>query len=124
MPFPEYFIASGDLKFAALDVTTGLPLAWIDVGETPKIEWSGTVEYADAFSTGKSGPNLQNLHVPIKRTGALNLTLMEKLASSLEQLWHGTKSSDAAGSYTGNEAFPSSTIVAGDTYQLPGGHAG
>lgn len=124
MPLPEYLIATGDVKFALLDLTTGVPLAWIDIGESPMVEWDATVEYADAFSTGKTGPNLQNLHVPIKRTGGLSITATEKLLANMEQLWHGTKSSEVAGSYTLNEAFPSSTIVAGDTYLVPGGHAG
>ncbi len=124
MSLPQYFIASGDLKFALLDPTTGLPLAWTDIGEAPMVEWDANVEFADAWSTGKAGPNLQNLHVPIKRTGGLTVMALEKLATNMEQFWHGAKSSEAAGSYTGNEAFPSSTIANGDTYMLPGGHVG
>lgn len=121
---PEYLIATGDVKFALLDPVTGLPLAWTDIGESPMLEWDATVDYADAFSTGKAGPNLQNLHVPIKRTGGLSITATEKLATNMEQLWHGTRTSEVAGSYTTNEPFPSSTIVAGDVYQIPGGHVG
>lgn len=124
MSLPEYFIGSGDLKFALLDPTTGVPLALLDVGESPMVEWNATVEYAEAFSTGKAGPNLRNLYTAIKRAGDLNVTLTEKLASSLEQLWHGTKTTETSGSYTGNEAFPSSTIAVGDKYLVPGGHVG
>ena len=126
MPTPEYFIASGDLKLAFLDPTTGLPLNWVDIGEAPQVEFNPTVEYADAFSTGKAGPNLQNLHVPIKRTATLSVMAMEELIANLELFWHGTKSSETAGSYSVNAAFPSSTIAIGDTWLLPGatGHAG
>lgn len=124
MPIPEYLIATGDVKFALLDPTTGLPLAWTDIGESPLVEWDATVEYADAFSTGKAGPNLQNLHVPIKRTAGLSITATEKLAQNMEQLFHGTRTSEVAGSYAVNEPFPSSTIADGDVYVVPGGHVG
>lgn len=123
MALPDYFIGVGDLKFAKLDPTTGLPLAFYDVGESPTVEWKATAEYADAFSTGKSGPNLQNLHALIKRTGMLSIKLTEKLAQNLEQFFHASKSSEAAGSYTANAAFPAG-IVAGESYLVPGGHTG
>jgi hypothetical protein len=123
MALPKYFIGAGDVKFAKLDPATGLPLAFVDIGEAPAVKWDETVEYADAFSSGKSGPNLQNLHQAIKRSAALEIMCTEKLAATLEQFYHGTKTAEVAGSYTANEAFPTG-IVVGESYLVPGGHVG
>src|SRR6185295_571731 len=123
MPLPEYFIGAGDVKFARLDPVTGLPLAFWDIGESPEVKGEETIEYADAFSSGKAGPNLQNLHLAIKRSAALSIMATEKLANNLEQFYHGTKTSEVAGSYVAAGAFPTGLVV-GDTVLIPGGHVG
>jgi len=123
MALPKYFIGAGDVKFAKLDPITGLPLSFWDIGESPEVRWEANVEYADAFSTGKAGPNLQNLHTVIKRTANLSIMATERLLANLETFYHGTKTSEVGASYSANQPFPSG-IVVGDQYLVPGGHVG
>lgn len=123
MPLPEYFIGKGDVKFAKLDAN-GNPQAFTDRGEASLFEFDLSVDYADNFRTGKTGPNEQDLHVPIKRALGLNLNLKEVTAANLEFLLHGGVSAvDTAGSYVANGPFPSG-ILAGESYLVPGGHNG
>jgi hypothetical protein len=122
MSLPKYFILSGDVHVAKLDVNS-LPLAFRNVGEAPSIEWDATVEFADNFATGKSGPNRQDLHAAIKNTAALTLMLKERSAQNLELILGGSSSDDTAGNYTANESFPSG-VANGDECVIPGDHVG
>jgi hypothetical protein len=122
MSLPRYFITSGNVKVATID-GNGAPGVFRDVGEAPSVEFDATVEFADNFSTGKSGPNRQDLHSDIKNTAALTLMLKERSAQNLELILGGTSASENAGSYTANEAFPSG-IVNGDECLIPGEHVG
>ena len=123
MSLPEYFIGACDVYAALLHATTGLPLAFTNLGEAPVVEWSQQVEYADNFKTSRNAPNLQDAHVPIKRTGELMVQIKELTAANLEKLLYSASTAPAAGSYTGNEAFPSG-ISAGESYLVPGRHVG
>jgi len=118
----EYFIGAGDIKIAKLDSSFN-PLDFRDVGEAPVFEFDPTVDYADNFATNKTGPNLQDLHLPIKNAAVVHLTLKERTIKNLELEVFGVSSSEIAGSYSLNEAFPSG-ITAGQTYLIPGGHMG
>lgn len=122
MPVPEYFIGAGDIKVAPLDAN-GNPGAWRDVGETPQFEYSQTAEFVDNYKTGKTGPNLQDLHVLIRRSGSLKMQLKERTAKNLELLLHGVASEEVAGT----EDVPTtlaSGIVEGDMVLVPGAHVG
>jgi hypothetical protein len=122
MPLAEYFIGAGDMHVALLDANL-LPLAFRNVGEAPSFEWDPTIEFADNFKTGKTGPNLQDLHAAIKNAAALTIMLKERTAANLALILGGKDTSEAAGSYVANAAFPPG-IVVGETYQIPGGHVG
>lgn len=122
MGLPKYFIVAGDIHVAKLDANS-LPLAFRNVGEASIVEWDATVDYVDNFSTGKSGPNLQDLHAPIKNIAKLMLTLKERSAQNLELIVGGTALDEAAGSYTANEPFPPGILV-GDEVLIPGNHVG
>jgi hypothetical protein len=119
---PEYFIGKGDVKLAKLDVN-GNPLAFSDRGETAVLEFDLITQYADNFRTGKTGPNEQDLHVPIKRELSVTLTLKETTDANLADFLHGTATPEVAGSYTAAGAFPTGILV-GETYLIPGGHNG
>jgi len=120
--FPEYFIGTGDVHFSPLDAD-GEPTKWFGVKEVPMVEFNGKVDFADNFSTGKAGPNLQDLHVAIKRTATLALQLKERLPENLEFMLHGESSSENAGNV--NVAFDLPAGIAdGDKIMLPGDHVG
>jgi hypothetical protein len=123
MSLPKYFIGACDVRAALLNATTGLPAAFVDMGEAPVVEWDQQVEYADNYKTSRNAPNMQDAHVPIKRTGSLMIQIKEQTAANLEQLLYSASTAPAAGSYTGNEAFPSG-IQAGESYLLPARHVG
>lgn len=124
MSLPAYFIIAADIHVAKLDAN-GVPLSFRNIGEAPSVEWDASIEFADNFATGKSGPNLQDLHAAIKNSAMLTVIMKERTAKNLELYLGGTSSSDAAGSYTANEAFsPAAGIVAGDEVLIPGGHVG
>src|SRR5215475_9182573 len=118
----QYFIGAGDILVAKLDPNFN-PLTFRDVGEAPIFEFNPTIDFADNWATNKKAPNLQDLHVPIKNTATVNLTIKERTAQNLELELYGVASKDVAGSYTLDEAFPS-PILAGDTVMIPGGHSG
>lgn len=122
MQLPEYFIVAGDIHVGLLDAN-GQPTVFRNIGECPSVEWDATEEYADNWATGKSGPNLQDLHAAIKRTANLTLMMKERTAQNLELLLGGNSTPDTAGSYTANEALPTG-LVAGDEVLIPGGHVG
>lgn len=123
MSLAEYFIGAGDILVAQLDAN-GIPTAFRDVGEAPMFEWNPTVEYADNFKTGKTGPNLQDLHVVIKASASLKLTLKERTALNLELFLHGASSTEVTGSYTANEAIAAAGVTAGQRFLIPGNHGG
>jgi len=118
----KYFIGAGDIYVAKLDPNFN-PLDFRNVGEAPVFEFDPTIEYADNWATNKLTPNLQDLHAPIKNTATVHLTIKERTAENLELELFGVASQDAAGSYTGNDAFPDG-ILAGQTVMIPGGHIG
>jgi hypothetical protein len=122
MPVPEYFIGAGDIKVAFLDVE-GNPTSWRDVGETPQFEYAQTAEFVDNYKTGKTGPNLQDLHVLIRRGGSLTMQLKERTAKNLELILHGTASEEVAGDETDPVTLPDG-IVEGDMMLVPGPHMG
>jgi hypothetical protein len=122
MPVPEYFIGAGDIKVAPLDAN-GNPGTWRDVGETPQFEYAQTAEFVDNYKTGKTGPNLQDLHILIRRTGSLTMQLKERTAKNLELILHGISSEEPAGS----EATPTPLqdgIKVNDMVLVPGPHMG
>jgi hypothetical protein len=86
-------------------------------------EWNPNVEYADNFKTGKTGPNLQDLHVPIKRTAALMMTMKERTKENLENILHGVSTSANSGTMSTPVNLPSG-IVANDVILVPGDHVG
>lgn len=122
MPVPEYFIGAGDIKVAHLDAN-GNPTTWRDVGETPQFEYAQTAEFVDNYKTGKTGPNLQDLHVLIRRGGSLTMQLKERTKENLELLLHGTASAEPAGAMAVPVELPDG-IQEGDTYLIPGPHMG
>jgi hypothetical protein len=122
MALPDYLIGAGDIKISFLD-PNGNPTTWRDVGECPVIEYGQTAEFVDNFKTGKTGPNLQDLHVLIRRTGALNLQLKEKTKDNLALIMHGTATSEVAGTVTVPVALPTGILV-GDSVLIPGSHMG
>jgi hypothetical protein len=107
---------------APLDAN-GNPTIWQAVGECPQAEYGQTAEFVDNFATGKTGPNLQDLHVLIRRAGTLTLQLKERTAANLALILHGTVTQEAAGSMATPEDLPIG-IVTGDQVLLPGGHVG
>jgi hypothetical protein len=119
---PEYFIGAGDLKVAPLDAD-GNPTKWSDVGECPRVEYGQAAEFADNFATGKTGPNLQDLHVLIRRTGTLTIDLKERTAANLALILHGTVIDEPAGSMATPEDLPIG-LIDGDQVLLPGDHVG
>lgn len=118
----EYFIGAGDIWVAPLDAN-GNPTKWRDVGECPVVQFSPTAEYADNFATGKTGPNMQDLHVLIRRAASLALTLKERSAENLSLILHGEVVETPAGAVSVPVDLPSG-IVAGDMILVPGGHVG
>jgi len=122
MSIPEYFIGAGDISVSPLDAN-GNPTVWNPVGECPQVEYGQTAEFVDNFATGKTGPNLQDLHVLIRRAGTLTLQLKERTAANLALILHGTVTEEDAGDMTTPENLPTG-IVAGDQVLLPGGHVG
>jgi len=118
----KYFIGAGDIYVAQLDPNFN-PLDFRNVGEAPVFEFDPTVEYADNFATNKLAPNLQDLHIPIKNSAAVHLTIKERTAENLELELFGEASQETGGSYTGNDPFPAN-IQAGQTVLIPGGHVG
>lgn len=122
MSLAEYFIGAGDVHISPLDAN-GDFTTWFDLKEVPVFEWNPNVEYADNFKTGKTGPNLQDLHVPVKRTAGLSLSMKERTKKNLEFILHGESFSEIAGSMTTPVALPSG-IVAGDRTLIPGEHVG
>lgn len=120
--FPEYFIGTGDVHFSPLDAN-GEPTEWFAMKEIPVVEFSLNVDFADNFATGKAGPNLQDLHVAVKRTGQLMLQMKERLPKNLEFMVHGESSSENAGNMNAAFDLPGGQ-VAGKTILLPGDHVG
>jgi len=118
----KYFIGAGDILVAKLDPNFN-PLDFRDVGEAPIFEFNPAIDFADNFATNKLTPNLQDLHVPIKNSATVNLTIKERTAENLELELYGVATKDTAGSYTDNEPFPDG-ILAGQTVMIPGGHSG
>jgi hypothetical protein len=119
---PQYFIGAGDIKVAFLDAN-GDPTTFRDVGEVPVFEYSQTADFVDNFKTGKTGPNLQDLHVLIRRTGSLTMQLKERTAQNLALILHGTSSQEAAGSMSTPVNLPTG-IEQGDVVLVPGSHMG
>src|SRR5262252_7511549 len=106
----EYFIGHGDILIATLDANYN-PLAFRNVGEAPVFEFDPTTEFVDNFSTSKASPNLQDLHLPIKNTAVVHLTLKERTAKNLELEVFGVSSSQASGTFTGTPApFPDDLV--------------
>jgi hypothetical protein len=122
MSFAEYFIGAGNVHVSPLDAN-GDPTKWHDIKEVPVFEWNPNVEYADNFKTGKTGPNLQDLHVPIKRTAALMMTMKERTKENLENILHGVSTSANSGTMSTPVNLPSG-IVANDVILVPGDHVG
>jgi hypothetical protein len=122
MAVPDYFIGAGDIKVSFLDVN-GNPTVWRDVGETPQFEYSQTAEFVDNYKTGKTGPNLQDLHILIRRTGALKMQLKEKNAKNLELILHGVSSEEDAGAESVPVVLPDG-IKVNDVFLVPGPHCG
>jgi hypothetical protein len=122
MGVPEYFIGTGDLHASKLDAS-GNPTTFRNVGECPVFEFNPTAEYADNFRTGKTGPNLQDLHVVVKQTAQVMAQIKERTAENLEILAHGTVISEAAGSMSTPFALQAG-ILANDVILLPGDHVG
>ena|SRR5215831_3469092 len=118
----KYFIGAGDIYVAQLDPNFN-PLDFRNVGEAPVFEFDPTVDYADSFATNKLTPNLQDLHIPIKTSAPVHLTIKERTAANLELELFGKATSEVGGSYTADEAFPPN-IMAGQTVLIPGGHVG
>jgi hypothetical protein len=116
------YIGACDVKLAKLDASFN-PLAFVDLGEVPMIEIDPTVEFAESFSTGVKNPNRRDLHLAIKEDLVVHLTLTERQLLNMEVAAFGETSSEVAGNYTGNAAFPPGIIV-GETYEIPGGHVG
>jgi len=122
MSTPEYFIGAGDIKIAPLDAN-GNPTIWRDVGETPVLEYAQTAEFVDNYKTGKTGPNLQDLHVLIRRGGTLTMQLKERNKDNLALILHGTANEEDAGSMNTPEDLPLG-IQQGDVVLIPGDHMG
>ena len=122
MSLAEYFIGAGNVHVSALDAN-GDPTKWHDIKEVPVFEWNPNVEYADNFKTGKTGPNLQDLHVPIKRTAALMMTMKERTKENLENILHGVSTAEVAGTMS-TPVNLASGIVADDIVIVPGDHVG
>ncbi|HEY0101369.1 MAG TPA: hypothetical protein VGB76_20765 [Pyrinomonadaceae bacterium] len=112
----EYYLGKGKLQIADRDAN-GAPGALTDVGEVPLISIEVTKDYAENFATSGE-ENVQDAHVPTKRTVKASITLKEASAKNLELILHGKKTANSGGSVT-NQAFPSG-IVAGETHRLPG----
>jgi hypothetical protein len=123
MGLPQYFIGAGNIQISFLDAD-GNPTTFRDVGEVPQVEYGQTAEFADNFATGKEGPNLQDLHVLIRRTGALTLQVKERTKENLELILHGDSTSEAAGTFSGPAVALPTGIADGDVIQLPGDHMG
>src|SRR5215831_14140372 len=122
MATPEYFIGAGDISVAPLDLN-GDPTVWTKVGETPQMEYGQTAEFVDNYATGKTGPNLQDLHILIRRTGTLTLQLKERTANNLAMILHGMVDQEAAGSMSTPISLPTGILV-GDMVLIPGNHCG
>ena len=122
MGLAEYFIGTGDLHAAKLDAD-GNPTTFRNLGECPVFEFNPNAEYADNFRTGKTGPNLQDLHVVVKLTAQVMAQLKERTAENLEMLAHGTVISEDAGTMSTPFALQSG-IQADDVVLLPGDHVG
>src|SRR5215471_998069 len=118
----QYFIGAGGMDVAKLDANVN-PLDFRNVGEAPVFEFDPTVDYADNFATNKLTPNLQDLHIPIKHSAPVHLTIKERTAKNLELELFGVSTAEIGGSYTGNDPF-STGITAGQTVLIPGGHMG
>lgn len=116
------FIGACDVKVAKLDANYK-PGKFIDLGEVPMLEIDPNVEFAESFSTGASNPNRRDLHIAIKSDLLVHLTLSERQLFNMELAAFGETSAETSSSYTANEAFPAG-IVAGETYEIPGGHVG
>lgn len=122
MSLAEYFIGAGNVHVSPIDAN-GDPTIWYDLLEIPVFEWNPTVDYADNFKTGKTGPNLQDLHAAIKRTAGLSLTMKERTARNLEHILHGESSSENAGTMSTPVTLQAG-IVSGDVVIVPGNHFG
>src|SRR6201987_5989009 len=122
MSLREYFIATGDIKVSPIDVN-GDPTTWRDIGEVPVVEFNPQVDYADNFSTDKTGPNVRDLHVPIKRTSQLMLTMKERSKQNLEIQLHGESDSEAAGTMSAPFSLQAD-LEDGDVILLPTDHVG
>jgi hypothetical protein len=120
MALPQYFIGAGDVKVSFLDAN-GNPTTFRDVGEVPVVEYAQAAEFVDNFKTGKTGPNLQDLHVLIRRTGNLTLQIKEATAKNLALILHGTDRTEAAGTMNVPIELPAGLVV-GDMVTIPGSH--
>lgn len=116
------YIGSGNVSVAQLD-TSYNPKKFTDLGEAPMVDIDPQAEFAESFATSKNQPNRRDIHQMIKPDLQVNLTLAIRQLLNLEMAVYGETSSETAGSYTGNEAFPTG-IVANETYLIPGGHVG
>lgn len=117
------YIGTGNVSVALLDSSDN-PKAFTDLGEVPMVEIDPSAEFAESFATTKNQPNRRDLNILIKPDVTLTLTLSERQLLGMELAAFGETSSEVAGSYTANEAFASSAIVAGETHLVPGGHVG
>jgi hypothetical protein len=117
------FIGAADILVAKLDASNN-PLAFINLGEVPVFEIDPTEEFAESFKTSKTGPNRRDLRIGIKDDLQVHLTLSERQLFNLEMAAFGESSSEVAGSYTGNEAFPPGIVITDGPYLVPGGHVG
>lgn len=117
------YIGSGDVSLALLDANFN-PLAFTSLGEVPLVEIDPTNQFAESKSTSKGMPNRRDLRIDIEDDLQVHLTLSERQLFNMAFAGFGETSSEVAGSYTGNDAFPISTIAAGETYLIPGGHVG
>lgn len=115
----RYYIGRGSVLVAERN-TDGSPKALRDVGETPEFEISVQVDFAENFNT-KKAISVQDLHVAIKQTGTLRLVLKEASVENLALATFGEVVDETNGAFTA-VAFPTG-IVAGETYQIPGGRA-
>lgn len=117
------FIGSGDVSVAQLDANYN-PKNFVSLDEAPMVKIVPQAEFAESFATSKAGANKRDVHQMIKPDLQVSLMLTVRQLIALEMAVYGESSSEIAGSYTANEAFPSSTIVAGQTWLIPGDHVG
>jgi hypothetical protein len=115
-----YFIGKGDLYIADVDASLN-PGPFTNCGETPLFDLEPSTDYADNFATNKSAPNEQDLHLAIKRSLAVSITIKEKTAFNLALFLHGQQTVETSGVQASMAL--GSTVAAGDIVLVPGGQS-